>query len=395
MAKGDVVVDGLWKTFRIYQQRNSTLKQAVLRRRADVFEEFWALRDVSFEVPAGATLGLIGANGAGKSTMLKVLSRILVPDKGSVRTEGRVSALLELGSGFHPELTGRENVFLNGTILGMNEAEVSARFDEIVAFSGIEAAIDKAVKTYSSGMQARLGFAVAVAIEPDILIVDEVLAVGDEQFQRRCMERMNELRSGGRTAIFVSHGLGQVQQICDRAVWLDKGSVAAEGGTEDVINAYLRSVHGDARIDDRGRQRSGSGEVQLDLAVLSNGEGRESVLTNESMTIRMSWSCEQAITDVQFAFRLHSTDGVVVAGERIRPEGRLGAGVGHFDFTMPTGPLLPGSYHVSGEITDRYTGHLYDGGPRLAVFDVSPSESHLDSLGYFALPGEWSETRYA
>lgn len=391
MAKGDVVVDGLWKTFRIYQQRSSTLKQALVRRRGDVYEEFWALKDVSFDVAAGSTLGLIGANGAGKSTMLKVLSRILVPDRGSVRAEGRVSALLELGSGFHPELSGRENIFLNGTILGMTENEITRRFDEIVAFSGLEHAIDKAVKTYSSGMQARLGFAVAVAIEPDILIVDEVLAVGDEQFQRRCLERMNELRSGGRTAIFVSHGLGQVQQICDRAVWLDKGGVADSGPTEDVINAYLRSVTGNARIDGRGRERTGSGEIHVDVEIVGAHGQSESLASGSPCAVRIMWSCEQPLADVQFSFRIHAADGVVVAGERVRPDGVvLGPGAGSLEYRIPSLGLLPGSFHISADAVDRHSGHVYDGGPRLATFDVFPNESLLDSLGYFGLVGSWN-----
>jgi ABC-2 type transport system ATP-binding protein len=395
MGKGDVVVDQLWKTFRIYHQRNSTLKQAVLRRRSDVFEEFWAIKDVSFEVRAGSTLGVIGANGAGKSTMLKVLSRILVLDKGSVRTEGRVSALLELGSGFHPELSGRENVFLNGTILGMKENEIARRFDEIIAFSGIEASIDNAVKTYSSGMQARLGFAVAVSIEPDILIVDEVLAVGDEQFQRRCLERMNELRSGGRTAIFVSHGLGQVQQICDEAIWLDKGSIAASGATEQVINAYLRSVSGDARIDDRGRQRIGTGEVRLDVELTQNGEPCSTIATGDALAVELSWACDEVLEDAQFIFRIHSADGIVVAGERSWHEGmRLDRGTGRLAYVIPTLPLLPGSYHVSAEVINRHSGHIFDGGPHLASIDVVPRDSHLDSVGCFGLGGLWSVGRH-
>lgn len=392
MATGDVVVDGLWKTFRIYHQRSSTLKQAMLRRGVEIYDEFWALRDVSFEVPAGTTFGLIGANGAGKSTMLKVLSRILVPDKGSVHVDGRVSALLELGSGFHPELSGRENIFLNGTILGMTKAEITRRMDEIIAFSGIEPAIDHAVKTYSSGMHARLGFAIAVSIEPDILIVDEVLSVGDEQFQRRCLERMSELRSGGRTAIFVSHGLGQVQQICSKAVWLDKGEVAADGDTEDVINAYLRSVSGDVRLDARGRERHGSGEVQLDVDILTDEGAASAVATGDRVTIRLSWVCEHPVDDVMFAFRIHSAEGVVVAGDQIHDASMstLTPGAGHVDYEIPRFSLLPGAYHLSASVHGRQSGHIYDSGPRLADLDVIPRESRLDSLGYFVLDGSWS-----
>lgn len=392
MAVGDVIVDEVWKTFRIYHQRSSTLKQAMLRRRADVFDEFWALKGVSFEVPTGTTLGLIGANGAGKSTMLKVLSRILVPDKGRVSAEGRVSALLELGSGFHPELTGRENVFLNGTILGMSQADLTGRFDDIVAFAGLEHAIDKAVKTYSSGMQARLGFAVAVSIEPDILIVDEVLAVGDEQFQRRCLERMSELRSGGRTAIFVSHGLGQVQQICDSAVWLDKGVVAGEGRTEDVINAYLRSVSGDTRIDDRGRERTGSGEIEINLSIADRGD-HASIATGDPLTLSFEWRTDQHLDDLALSFRIHSVEGAVVSGSQLRDERvvGLGPGCGTFSYTIPHVTLLPGAYHVSATLQHRQSGHIFDGGPRLCTLDVVPRESQLDELGYVTMRGTWSE----
>lgn len=391
MATGDVVVDGLWKTFRIYHQRSSTLKQALLRRGKEEFDEFWALRDVSFEVPAGTTLGLIGANGAGKSTMLKVLSRILVPDKGSVRIDGRVSALLELGAGFHPELSGRENVYLNGTILGMSEAEINRKFDEIVGFAGLEHAIDKAVKTYSSGMQARLGFAVAVSIEPDILIVDEVLAVGDEQFQRRSLERMAELRSGGRTCIFVSHGLAQVQQICETAVWLDQGRVAAIGNTEDVINAYLRSVSDELRIDDRGKEHTGSGEMHIDVDVLVGDEVRQVVATNDPVTIAFNWRCTAHLDDVRVSFSIVSTDGVVVAGAVVQSPHieSFWPGSGVLEYRIPELRLLPGSYHIAAEVVNRHSGHIYDAGQNLASFDVVPSPWMFESLGFLALNGFW------
>jgi ABC-type microcin C transport system duplicated ATPase subunit YejF len=240
-------------------------------------------------------------------------------------------------------------------------------------------------------MQARLGFAVAVSIEPDILIVDEVLAVGDEQFQRRCLERMDELRSGGRTAIFVSHGLSHVQQICDRAVWLDKGVVAADGATEDVISAYLRSVMGDTRVDDRGRERIGSGEVELDLDLLVDGRSTTTVTSGDPLTVRLTWSSERAMDDLQFLFRIHSADGVVVAGDRLHDDGvaRIGPGSGHVDYRISTLALVPGAYHVSASVEDRHTGHVYDGGRWLSALDVIPHGSQLDALGYFRLDGSW------
>lgn len=392
MATGDVIVDGVWKTFRIYQQRSSTLKQAMLRRGREEYEEFWALRDVSFEVPAGTTLGLIGANGAGKSTMLKVLSRILVPDRGSVEMHGRVSALLELGAGFHPELSGRENVFLNGTILGMSQTDLLRRFDDIVEFAGLEKAIDHAVKTYSSGMQARLGFSVAVAIEPDILIVDEVLAVGDEEFQRRSLERMNELRSGGRTAIFVSHGLAQVQQICDRAVWLDQGEVCATGDTEDVINAYLRSVSPNVRVDASGREHLGSGEVELDLQLLSKGGPVDAVEFGAPIDVRLSWSAPRDIGDLKLSFAIHATDGHVVAGDQIHDEVdfTIGSGDGELVYSIDRLALLPGSYHLSASARDWHSDHVYDSSPKIATFTVHPQGREFELPGHIALEGRWS-----
>ena len=391
MATGDIVVDGLWKTFRIYQQRSSTLKQAILRRGNDVYDDFWALRDVSFEVPAGTTLGLIGANGAGKSTMLKVLTRILVPDKGEVRVEGRVSALLELGAGFHPELTGRENVYLNGTILGMSQADLKRRFDDIVAFAGIEHAIDNAVKTYSSGMQARLAFSVAVAIEPDILIVDEVLAVGDEEFQRRSLERMNELRSGGRTAILVSHGLGQVQQVCDSVVWLDHGQVRATGGAEEVINEYLRSVSPDVRYDAQGREHLGSGEIEVDVVFTSEGAPVQTAEPDGPLAVHMRWRAAQPLSNLEYIFLIHSADGQVVAGDVIRDDSvaAVAAGEGELVYEIPVLSLLPGSYHLSTSVIDRHSRHVYDGCSNVAPLDVHPRGNEIGLPGYLALGGTW------
>jgi ABC-type polysaccharide/polyol phosphate transport system ATPase subunit len=393
VSVGDVVVDGVWKTFRIYHQRSSTLKQAILRRGVDHFDTFWALSDVSFDIPAGSTTGIVGANGAGKSTLLKVLSRILVPDKGDIRASGRISALLELGAGFHPELSGRENVFLNGSILGMSNAELNRKFDEIVSFAGLETSIDKAVKTYSSGMAARLGFAVASSVEPDILIIDEVLAVGDEQFQRRCLDRITELRSGGRTVVFVSHGLGQVQQICDRAVWLDQGKVRSIGGAEDVIDAYLRSVRGASRIDGQGRERAGAGDTHIDGEITRGLTSDGFIVSGEPFTLRLTWSLEHTIDNALIAFRIHSNEGLILAGQQLRDERitPLPVGRGHLDFEVPSLPLLPGTYHISAAIVDRFSGHVHDACARLIELSVIPGGPHFDSLGYFDLGGTWSQ----
>ena len=205
-------------------------------------EEFWALRAVSFEIPDGETLGIIGPNGAGKSTALKLMARILEPTSGQVVVRGRISPLLELGAGFHPELTGRENVFLNAALFGVSQAEAQDRYDQIVEFSELNDFIDVPLKHYSSGMYMRLGFAVAANIIPDILLVDEILAVGDEAFQRKCLRKIEEFRREGRTIVFVSHSLSTVEDLCSRALWLDHGRVEAIGPTADVVERYLESV---------------------------------------------------------------------------------------------------------------------------------------------------------
>ena len=242
MTESAVVAENVSKRFRIYHERNQTIKQALLRRRRGVYEEFWALKDVSLEIPAASTYGLIGENGSGKSTLLKCMARILVPDSGTVRSTGSISALLELGAGFHPELSGRENIYLNGAILGIPPKELNRKFDEIVEFSGIERFIDTPVKNYSSGMYVRLGFSVAINVSPDILLVDEVLAVGDAEFQKKCKDKFRELKSSGCTIVVVSHAMGMIRELCDSAAWLEHGHLIKTGTAKEVIRAYMTRV---------------------------------------------------------------------------------------------------------------------------------------------------------
>ena len=222
----------------------AAMRRMLRREHRQHYEEIWALRDVSLEVPAGQVLGIIGRNGAGKSTLLKILTRITTPTSGRAEIRGRVGSLLEVGTGFHPELTGRENVFLNGSVLGMKRREIELKFPEIVEFSGVEQFIDTPVKRYSSGMSVRLAFAVAAHLEPEILLVDEVLAVGDAEFQKRCLGRMEDLSQSGRTVLFVSHQMQAVTQLCDRAILLEKGSVALDGPSNEIVAEYLQTVSG-------------------------------------------------------------------------------------------------------------------------------------------------------
>lgn len=238
MSEVAVSVENLSKKFRMYKERNQSLKAAIMRGKRAVAEDFWAVKDVSFDVPQGSTFGLIGRNGSGKSTLLKCLARILYPDHGSITMNGTAASLLEVGSGFHPELSGRENVFLNGSILGLSKKEVAARFDEIVDFSGVEKFIDQPVKNYSSGMYVRLGFSVAIHVRPDILVVDEVLAVGDGAFKKKSQQKFLEFTKSGRTVILVTHSLAQVREMCDQVAWLDGGRLAAVGQADAVTKQY-------------------------------------------------------------------------------------------------------------------------------------------------------------
>ena len=253
--KDDVAirVSGLSKKYEIGKQKDGSLRgslASIFRSSAKAKDEFWALKDVNFEVKKGEVIGIIGKNGAGKSTLLKVLSQITKPSSGKIEINGRVASLLEVGTGFHPELTGRENVYLNGTILGMTRKEVASKFDEIVAFSGVEKFIDTPVKHYSSGMYVRLAFAVAAHLEPEILIIDEVLAVGDAEFQKKCLGKMKDVAGEGRTVIFVSHNMAAVRNLCDKGILIEKGEVKFEGKIDDVVSEYSnRFTHGSSYIN--------------------------------------------------------------------------------------------------------------------------------------------------
>ena len=242
MSQPAVIVDDLSKKFRLYHERNLSLKSAVMRGGTSRHDEFWALRNVSFEVEAGKTHGIIGSNGSGKSTLLKCLAKIYWPTSGSITYNGKMASLLEVGSGFHHELSGRENIFLNGSILGMSRKEIESKLDSIIDFSGVERFIDQPVKNYSSGMYVRLGFSVAIHVQPDILVVDEVLSVGDEAFQRKSFDKFLDLKREGKTIIMVSHLLDTVTQVCDHVSWIEKGVLRESGDALKVVDAYRDST---------------------------------------------------------------------------------------------------------------------------------------------------------
>ena len=274
MNKPAVVVDDVSKMFRIYHERNQSLKAALMRGRRAKYDEFWALKDVSLEIASGQTYGLVGHNGSGKSTLLKTMAKILRPDSGAVETNGKVSALLELGAGFHPELSGRDNVYLNGSILGLSKREIDAKFDDIVGFAGLEDFVDQPVKNYSSGMYVRLGFSIAINVDPEILMVDEILAVGDEEFQRRCMEKFKDFKDDGKTIIVVSHALGTVRTMCDEVAWLDHGRLVETGDPNTIIDKYTdvqveKVAEAHQHDDDSADRQRTPGLLTLDGAVRS------------------------------------------------------------------------------------------------------------------------------
>ena len=266
-----------------------------------VTEPFWALRGVSFKVDEGQIVGVIGANGAGKSTLLKILSSITEPGDGVARIRGRVGSLLEVGTGFHPELTGRENIYLNGAILGMNRQEIRARFDEIVAFAGVEQFLDTAVKRYSSGMYVRLAFAVAAHLEPEVLIVDEVLAVGDAAFQQKCLGKMSDVAQSGRTVLFVSHNMAAVRSLCQRAVLLERGQLIADGPTADVVTKYLQTAMDPETIPVAERQdRQGDGSARITGVTIEPADDEPAICSGSRLRVSIDFTHEGPLRSGRF-----------------------------------------------------------------------------------------------
>lgn len=318
----------------------------VARRRRGPAPEVWSLRDVSFAVPDGQALGIVGRNGAGKSTILKILAGITVPTSGVSRTRGRVAALLEVGTGFHPELTGRENVYLNGALLGMSRGDISRRFDAIVDFSGIERFLDTPVKRYSSGMYLRLAFAVAAHLEPDVLVVDEILAVGDAEFQRKCIGRMQEAEEEGRALIFVSHDLGALSKICRQSMWLDGGQVRETGPTAAIIRNYLAS----GLITDRGSgplAQSGPVAVQSIRVLPESAGSGPALLRGDTLRIAVEFDLTEEVPGFDFSILLTSSSGARVFDELLSDNTTSRFSIGSYRAEVSVPPLLNiGDYSV-------------------------------------------------
>jgi ABC-2 type transport system ATP-binding protein len=391
MSQSAVSIEHVSKKFRLYHEKNQYLKTALLRGGRAKYEDFWALKDISFEVPAGSTFGIIGSNGSGKSTLLKCLAGILTPDQGSITHRGKVVALLELGAGFHPDLSGRENIFLNGVILGMTQKEIEKKFDEIVAFSGLEEFIDTPVKNYSSGMTVRLGFAIAINVDPDILVIDEVLAVGDAQFQLKCLEKIENFRQDGRTIIIVSHGLADISNICDTVAWIEKGVLKELGPASYVINKYSGDTHHPKSHTDS--QRWGSGEIQFNEVLLLDHQDRtpNSFQTGETLTVLASYTSRISLSNSCISLQIMHLDGREIwatnSGKR-SIEIPIKEGDNKISVDLLGLPLLDGVYEISLTIFDSSGLHVYDHWEKALSFDVH--QDPVFSTGLINIKTNWN-----
>ena len=376
-----IEIERVTKNFRLYHQKPSSLKERIFRFRRIRWEPFTALDDISLDIEAGTTVGLLGHNGSGKSTLLKCMAGILQPTSGSVRTVGRMAALLELGAGFHPELSGRENVYLNGSILGLKRVEVDRVFDDIVAFAELEQFIDTPVKHYSSGMYIRLGFAVAINVDPEILLVDEVLSVGDEAFQRKCIDKVKTFQAEGRTIVVVTHAADMVRQMCDKAAALEHGKLVAQGSPNEVIREFReRLLKAATPAEDMNPELARSemspmwGRVKIaDARVVYATPDQEAVAPEEGMRLVVTLQAEQPVSDVVVGVGVYSSMGWLVFGTNTDYHGMdLGTIDGHrtlvFDFTDV--PLLDGTYALTIGV-HTHGGLVYDSWEQLRRFEVA------------------------
>jgi len=362
---------GIGKRFRRFRERPTSIKQRFTKFRT-TSEEFWALREVDLAVKEGATFGLIGPNGSGKSTLLKIVGGILRPNEGRVRTRGRIAALLELGAGFHPELTGRENVYLNASILGLSRRDTDAVFDDIVAFAELEDFIDNQVKFYSSGMFVRLGFAVAVHVDPAVLLVDEVLAVGDEAFQRKCLDRVRQFQREGRTIVFVTHVADLVRQICDEAIMLDHGRVHASGAPEQVVREFRRQnlAHIMPLVREEGSRELEIASIEL---IRSDGSSGETVEPGEELVIQVELRAQSPVDDPSVGIALHDHENRTVFGTN---SAILGMRIEAFEgkrrvrFHLRPVPMVRGRFWVTAAVHSRDESQVYHVQEQAASFEV-------------------------
>jgi ABC-type polysaccharide/polyol phosphate transport system ATPase subunit len=392
MNAGQIQVEGVSRRFRVHPRAQRTLKELVVSGGRNQARDVWALQDVSLAAEPGSAVGLVGRNGSGKTTLLRLLAGIIKPTEGRVAVGGRVGSLLELGAGFQPDFTGRENVYLNGSIHGLKRARIRELMDEIVAFAGLERFIDLPVRTYSSGMAMRLGFAVAAFIEADVLLLDEVFAVGDEEFQRKCFGKIFEFKQRGGTIVFVSHDASSVERLCDRAVLLKAGRVEFDGPTHEAIVAYHRLLADERDPAERGAglREWGSGEARVVSVALAGPDGapREQFLAGEPLAMRVRIDAERGLPPPRLSYEIRDEAGLLLAGG-VQDTAALGWDGGcAVRFDVDELPLADGRFHLRLGLADESGEHLYHQLDDALAFVVYPAG---EGRGLVRLEGRWSE----
>lgn len=401
VANAIEVIDVSKKFVRQIDRRNS-LKERVMRGKAKNSQVFWAVKDASLNIPKGSVYGIIGHNGSGKSTLLKMIAGIYRPTSGTIHTDGRVAALIELGAGFHQEMSGAENIKLNGAILGLSKAEINEVTDEIIEFSGLREFINDPVKYYSSGMYVRLGFAVAVHMKPDILVIDEVLAVGDEEFQRKCFDHLYKLRRAGKTIVVVSHALGQLEGLCDEIAWMDHGVLQETGLPTDVIASYLQKVNteeaaNNPRLDsvrESGDHRAGTQKLQVQTATIVNEQGERisHAETEKTFIIRLTFITTEPVVGPNFRVALQHESGplvTMISNHRIERDLGTVNGENTLDISLTNNPLLPGRYRVHIDVFDDSGSKLIDNWNDAVEFPVRSAFGEIGQ-GFVHLQSEFT-----
>ncbi|MFT7667706.1 MAG: ABC-type polysaccharide/polyol phosphate transport system ATPase subunit [Planctomycetota bacterium] len=400
-----IFAENLGKAYQMYQKPIHRLWDMILPGKKR-YSEFWAVKNVYLDIPHGSTVGIIGQNGAGKSTLLKLLTGISKPTTGSVQVQGRVASLLELGAGFHPEFSGRENIYLNCSILGMPTEEIDERLESIIAFSELGDFIERPVKTYSSGMYVRLGFSVAASVDPDIFIIDEALSVGDEHFKGKCTNRLNDFREQGKTIIFVSHDMGSVKSMCQRVVMMDQGEIVEQGSAEKVADEYLKRAHarGNERLSTVNRGTSeyprwGSGEVEIHRVSMIDHKGEEGHVfhTGRPFKLRMEFTCNEEVKKPVFGIGIYRSDGSYINGSNhhwrdtpididVMKPGESGEVLMEFE----TLPLLQGQYYITTFLYDhnKAAPTAIDHQEHALTFEVLDPLNHQHGMLY--LPTKWT-----
>ncbi len=392
------------KRFRFTPDMPQSVLESIIsifsRNRSEDEQDLWAVEDISFDIMPGQSMGIIGRNGSGKSTLLKLISRILQPTTGKIAVRGRVSALLELGAGFHADLTGRENIFLNASVLGLTREEIELQYDSIVAFSELEEFIDMPVKHYSSGMYMRLGFSVAIHVDPDVLIVDEILAVGDQSFQAKCLDRIMDMKRRGVTILIISHDLTTIERLCSHIVWLDKGAVRASGPAEKVIEQYRD--HMDERVgmemtrqnESGGFKRWGTHQIEIEDVRFLDDQGEDTAIFHygSPLTIEMHYNAHEPIEEPEFGLAIHRNDGVHITGPNSQTAGlEMGVveGRGVVRYRIDSLPLLPARYQLTAAIHDSKRPIAYDFHEEAYAFRVVGGGTD-ETEGILALPASWA-----